>query len=216
MKKQGTFILLTVIGLLLAIAILITVATAMQSDPVMLKCPEEAQACVEQLMAAVSAGDYPTVSRLLYGNPDFTIPSDLQNPAADLMWDAYRKSFTCKFLTNIYTDETGLAADVALTCLDLSAVLESTHSHAKTLLKRRVDRAKSTSEIYDDDQNYREDVIAEVMRSAAAEALQECADIKKVSALTLHMVCEQGQWWVIPDAELLQVLSGDIVLLSKE
>lgn len=216
MKKQTTSILLATFGLVLAIAVLVTVGTAMQADPVMLKRPEEAQACAEKLMAAVCAGDYDTASQFLYGDPDFAIPTEMDEPAADLMWDAYRKSFSCKFLTDTYADDMGLATDVAITCLDLSAVIKSTQAHAKTLLNRRIDRAESTSEIYDGNQEYREEILTEILRNATIEALQECAEDREVTALTLHMVYDQEQWWVMAETELLQVLSGDIVLLKRE
>ena len=207
--------MLAALGLVLAITVIFTVGTAMHSLPVILKQPEGAQTCAEKLMHAVCSGDYDTVSQCLQGNPDFTVPKELDNPAADLMWDAYRRSFTYRFLTDTYADDTGLAIDVAITCLDLSAVLESTQKHAQTILKHRVARAEDAAEIYDENQHFREELLVEVMRNATVEALQEHADRREVTALTLHMLYEQGQWWVAADVELLQILSGDIVLLNK-
>ena len=77
----------------------------------------------------------------------------------------------------------------------------------ENLLNRRVEAAEDISEIYDEKNNYREDLILAVLQEATTIALKRDARYQETT-IPIYLVFEQSQWWVQPSQELLNVLSG--------
>ena len=63
---------------------------------------------------------------------------------------------------------------------------------------------------YDENNNYREDMVMELLFQAAEACLQEDAEMVTVE-IVVKLTHEQGQWWVLPEKELLEAISGGIL-----
>ena len=71
-------------------------------------------------------------------------------------------------------------------------------------------RAYLISEIYDSNNEYREDFVLGALYDAALAALEE--DAATVSwDVTLNLIYQDGQWWIMPDQSLLQAISGGVL-----
>lgn len=100
--------------------------------------------------------------------------------------------------------------DIQITAMDIDSVTVNLRQRAQTLLEQRIGQAKDTSEIYDENNEYREDFVMDALYDAAREALAE--DAKTVSwEITLNLIYQEGQWWIMPEAKLLQAISGGIL-----
>lgn len=173
------------------------------------KMPEEAVACSEKLMEAVSGGDYETAAALMYGQPDLGVHGNPADQAGEMIWTAFLGSISYEFKGPCYVLDAGLARDVAVTALDVPSVTGSVGLRARELLTGKVASATDLAELYDETNNFREDLVEEVLSEAVIYALAE--DAKTVTRdVTLKLICRDGQWWVVPDAQLLQLLSGGI------
>ena len=76
--------------------------------------------------------------------------------------------------------------------------------------RQRVAEAEDPGEVYDENNDYREDLVMEVLQTAAREALQ--SDAREISwEITLNLVYENGQWWIMPEQTLLEAISGGIL-----
>lgn len=64
------------------------------------------------------------------------------------------------------------------------------------------------SEVYADDNTYREDFLRDVMLAAANAALTEAPARER--SLTVHLQYRDRQWWVLPEQTLLEAVSGGI------
>ena len=89
----------------------------------------------------------------------------------------------------------------------MTAVLKD---RSQALLEQRVDEAENLDEVYDDQLQYREDFVMDVLYDAAVAALEEDATTI-TTELTLNMTYQDGQWWIIADKLLLDAISGGIL-----
>ena len=175
--------------------------------PVLLSPPQAARDCARGLMDAVCRGDYDAASGFLYGTPNLgAMPQD---ETALTIWNAMTDSMNCSFTGQIQASNEGLAMGVQLHVLDVASVTGPLRARSQEILQQKVDRASDPSEIYDAQHNYRDDVVAEALRQAVADALREDAAYLD-QTLTLHLVYEDDRWWVLPEQALLTAISGGV------
>ena len=199
--------LLTALGVVLSIGTIWLVSFGISASPRMLMRPDAAYQRAKGMLDAVCAGDYETASGFLYGSPSLGRPPEDSSPAVDLLWEAFRGSLEYEFSGDCYVADTGVAVDVKIRSLDLSVAVEGLGNRAQTLLQERVAAAEDRAEIYDTQNNYRQELIDQVLLEAARQTLEENRQYQE-HTLSLHLIPDQGQWWVMPEAGLLEVLSG--------
>ena len=182
----------------------------LDADPILVQQPESAREQVEQLMSAVCEGDYVTASSLLYGSPDLGMERDAADRVGVLLWEAMEQSRSYTLSDEFYATNTGVALDVEMSCLDMASVTVNLRERSQTLLEQRMQEAEDPSEVYDENNEYREDFVMGVLYDAALEALEE--DGKEISySFTLNLTYENGNWWIMPEASLLEAISGGVL-----
>lgn len=177
--------------------------TSLNANAIMVQMPTEAQACSENLMSAVQNGDYTAASGYLYGQVDLGVNREPGDDLGKLLWEAFEESITYEFIGDCYATTTGVARDVQITTLDPNSV--------NLRLAQRVEEMAESEEvmIYDQEGNIQEDVLHQLMLDALTEALEQ--DVSSVTRkVQLNLVYQNGQWWVVPDAALLQAISGGV------
>ncbi len=180
------------------------------AGPVLKQQPEAARNQVVTMLDALCAGEYDTVSSCLYGNPGLGMDREAQDEVGRLFWDALADSFTYEIRSDFHATDSGVAMDIMIGAMDIDSVTVNLRQRAQTLLQQRIDEAEDTSEIYDENNDFREDFVMGALYDAALDALEE--DAETVSwDITLNLVYENGQWWIMPEAQLLQAISGGIL-----
>lgn len=175
----------------------------------MTEVPSGAAACSENLEAAIESGDFAAAGELLYGQPDLGaegIPEDVEGA---LIWDAFVRSLSCEFQGACYATESGIARDAVITAMDIPTVTQKLPQRAHALLTQRVENAADMAELYDENNNFREDLVSEVLTQAVMQALAEDAETV-TREVTLKLIHRDGQWWVVPDQALLTAISGGV------
>ena len=178
--------------------------------PMLLEPAEEAQERVETLMDAVCAGEYELAGSLILGNPQLGVDRDAADAAGVLIWNAFADSLAYEMVGECYTTETGVAQKVTFSCLDVRSVTKNLKVRAQTLLEERVRDAEDVSEVYDENNEYREDFVMEVLFDAVEDALQQDSQ-QMHTEFTVNMVYQDGDWWIISDNALMAAISGGIV-----
>ena len=74
------------------------------------------------------------------------------------------------------------------------------------VLEAQVDAAENFAQVYDDNWQYREDFAQSVLEETARQVTAGIAPVER--QITLRLAFENGQWWVVPDQALLQIISG--------
>lgn len=179
------------------------------AEPILLEVPEAAENRVLSMMDALCQGDYATVRDCLRGQPELGMDREAADPVGVLFHDAYEESLTCELIRECYATSSGVALDVQVTALDISSLTAALRQQSQQLLAQRVEAAEDISEVYDESGNYREDVVMEVLYNAAEQLLE--GNVTTVTKdVTLECIYENGQWWIVPEDTLLEIIGCGI------
>lgn len=184
--------------------------SSLNAEPVLLSPPDEAESRVCAFMDAVCAADYDQVSEFLSGNPSLGLDREAADEVGVLLWDAYTDSLSYSVVGECYATDDGLAQKVSMTGLDITSVTSVLKDRSQALLEKRVAETEDADDVYDENNEYREDFVMQVLYDAAAQALDEDAQEMTVE-FTVNLVYQNDEWMVVVDSELLDAISGGIL-----
>ena len=108
-----------------------------------------------------------------------------------------------------FATDSGLSQKVVFRSLEFSSVTEKLGDRARTLLEQYVAEAEDVSQIYDEENNYREEFVMAVLEEAVEQALREDVQYSE-REFVINLTYKDGRWWVIPGQDLLNAVSGGI------
>ncbi len=194
-----------ILGILLMVVTAAVSIASRNAQPRMLESPEAASAQAQRMMDALCAGDYDTAQGYIIGQPDLGA-GEPEDAVSRLLWDAFTDSLSYEFTGLCRVTDTGFARDVSVTCLDVSGVTEAVSQRAKALLEAKA-AAEDKTELYNEDNSYRSELVDQALNDAVTQALSE--DAQTVTRdVTLGLIYQDGAWWVVPDQALLKIISG--------
>lgn len=202
-------LLSTVFALLGAILIVGTVALSflsLNAPAQLVTVSEDAQQCTQDFMEALCQKDLTAAGDLMLGQSSLDANLEPSSELGSLLWDAYRDSLSYEFTGECYATDTGLARNVKITALDIPAVMATLKERSDTLLAQAVE-ASSSEEVYDKKSTYREDFVMEVLLDGATAILAE-SYASTSWEIPLNLIYQNGQWWILPDQALMNVISG--------
>ena len=173
------------------------------------KVPEAVTNLSQTLMDAVSGGDFASAGALMYGQPDLGAGQGSTDAVETMLWEAFTDSIQYEFTGACYVTETGFARDASITTLDIATAADAIAEQARALLTQRVENAQEMEELYDEENNFREELIQEVLLEGARQALQEHGQTV-TTQVTLRFLYRDGQWWAVQDQALLKAISGGV------
>ena len=169
--------------------------------------PDGAKLCAEAFYDAVNRGDLAAASGLIYGQPDLGVEAQPSTQQGEMVWNAYKESLTCEFSGDYFATQTGLSRKAEITALDISALMGNLAAYAGNSMSAKVSAAENPEELYDENNNYRETLVEQVLLEAMRQALShDAATVAR--EVTIRLTYRDGSWWIMPDQELLQTLSG--------
>lgn len=198
-----------ILGAILTVAVLVICLTQRGSGPVLLGTAAGAEECAQGLMERICAGDYSGAAQYLYGTPSLGDDAQRENPASQLIWDAFLSSLSCRPQGNCYADENGLAQDYILSGLDIPSLVAKLKEAVPAVLEAQVDGAENFAQVYDDNWQYREEFAQSVLEETARQVTAGIAPVER--RITLRLAFENSQWWVVPDQQLITAISGGIL-----
>lgn len=171
--------------------------------------PEGAEECARAVLEVLDNGDFFAAAEYFAGQPELGLDQEPATPGGKQLWDAYRASVVVEAADGCYSSGTEIYQDAAVTAMDLTAVMAQLNSRAAELLKQRLEAAEDPAAILGEAGEVSQQLRDEVRTQALTEALADRA--KTVTRnVTLKLVQQDGQWWVLPDAALLEVLSAGL------
>ena len=198
-----------ILAVILAVAVLVICLTQRSSGPVLLGTAACAEECAQGLMERICAGDYAGAAQYLYGTPSLGDETQRETPASQLIWDAFLSSLSCRPQGDCYADENGLAQDYILSGLDIPSLVAKLKEAVPAVLEAQVDAAENFAQVYDDNWQYREEFAQSVLEETARQVTAGIAPVER--QITLRLAFENGQWWVVPDQQLITAISGGIL-----
>lgn len=181
-----------------------------EAEPVLVAPSEEAESRILEFMDAVCEADFEHVTQCLSGSPDLGLSREPADEVGKLIWNAYTESMSYDIIGQCHATDDGLAQRVSITALDMANITAALQERAQELLEQRVKDAHDTSEIYDENNEYRDEFVAKVLCDAAEIALQSDAT-EKTMEFTVNLTYQNEQWMILADNDLLNAISGGIL-----
>lgn len=211
--KKKTFLpgLLGALGGVLAVAALTVCLTQREAEPVILSYPQGAEDCVSAMMTTICSGDYSGASQYLYGQPDLGSGPAGDSETAAQLWTSFTSSLQYTADAPCTASDSGVCQRVTITSLDMNGVLESMAAKAPELLEQKIALLNITDmdEVYDADHEYQPGFLDSVLYQAAGLALADAQTAEHT--VTVNLLYDAHRWWVMPDAALLNAISGGIL-----
>lgn len=183
--------------------------TNRDSAPVLIKPSQAAIDTADAMLTAISDGNYQYAATLILGDTDLGVDRQAKDRVGVLLWDAYQKSLEYTPAGDSFATDTGVARNYSVRYLDVNAVMGTLRERSQALLEQRVAEADDVSEVYDENNDYREDFVMNVLYDAAEQALKE--DVTYVEdTFTVNLVFRDGKWWVVADDSLKRAISGSL------
>lgn len=208
--KKFLAVILGLVGICTAAAAVWLSTQVLDTKPILLTPPDAARSEVVALMDAVCDGDYAAASQSIYGMPNLGVDREAGSEVGILIWDAFSSSMSYELKGDCYPTAQGLAQDVQITCLDISSVTVNLKERSRVLLEACVAEAEDVTEIYDENNEYREELVMDVLYEAVEDALVEDARSMHME-VTVNLVYQDGKWWAMADEALLDAISGGIL-----
>lgn len=203
-KSSVTF---SVLGLLFMLVVVAAISWGLQAEPVILQEPEMARQCAEGFVNAINAGDLTAAAGFF---PDPATLGEVAagaDPVVTFVWDAHCAQLDAKAVSGLYSTSKGLSMDLELTSIAVDTIVEEIGTLAVEHLQGFVANASDITEVYDDNGKYHSKLVEEILQQTAREFLvQELP--KETACITIHLTQLDGNWKIVPDAALINILSG--------
>lgn len=197
------------LGLALAAAALVLCFRSLKAPARVFELDTAAPERTEDWMDAVCAGDYESAGQMMYGQPELELGVDENDPVSVLFWDACVDRFSYEFLGDCYPTQTGVARDVKIITLDIPRIMGLLRPRTEAVMGQRIEEWEYLDGVYDENNNYQDSFVMDSLREAAEGLLEEGLFITS-RELTLNLIYEDGQWWVLAEQDLINTLSGKI------
>ena len=123
-------------------------------------------AVVDEFFRAFSAGDIQTMEAL---TENYTIAAGMYTGE---LGELARSSFSYQILSSQAVKNEGVANDVSVTWLNAAALTEGMEEEIQQILTQELEAVASSAEIYDEDLNYRQDVLDRVFAQVLAGRME--------------------------------------------
>ena len=197
------------LGAVLAVTALLICLTQRNAQPRLFGTAAGAEECAQAMMENIAQGNYAAASAYLYGTPSLGTGTQPESDTAGILWEAFVSSLDFEPLGGCYATVSGLARDYSVSSLDLPKLTQALKDAAPGILESRLDAAEDMTLIYDENGEYRKAFAQSVLEEAARQVLASADSVDRT--VTLNLVYEGNQWWVVPDQALLSAISGGIV-----
>ena len=176
--------------------------------PPMVQTPlEDAEIRTELLMEALCQGDYAVAEESLYGNPELQWNPEAASELGALLWEAYSNSMSYEFSGSCYATGDGLFRDVTVTVLDIPALCQKVGERFQALMEPYLVEVQYGSEAFDENGVLRQEFSAGKLRKAVEQVLLLRNSYASYQ-VTLELVYQNGQWWVMPKQNLVDIVAG--------
>ena len=209
MKRCFAMLFITAAMLVAAAGVWIALENR-NAAPVLVEPSQEALNTASAMLQAVADGDYDLAGSMILGTPRLGVDREADGEVGKLIWNAYQESLSFTPVGECFVTDSGIAQCYTVRYMDLDSVTANLRQRSQKLLEQRVAEAEDVSELYDDNLEYREDVVMEVLLEAAAQAVEEDATFVE-NTFTVNLIYSGEKWWVVNDSQMLSAISGSLV-----
>ena len=200
-------VIFAVIGVILLLGSMCFFLLNRNADVRIRELPEEAVQVSDAFVQALNDGDLETAAQLMYGQPNLGVSQISGNPESALVWDAFCDQIAVELAREWTVEQSALVKKGSITTLDVAGILEQLPERTQRLMNQRIAVAEELSELYDENNEFREELVTQILQEALVQSLSQ--DLQTVTRdITLKLVNRDGGWWIVPDQALMHALTG--------
>ena len=197
-----------VAGTVLLIGSVVMSFVALGRPTTALEPTREANDVAQSVLSALDHGDLSKVGTYFYGAPALGLDREPATAEGKQIWNAYRDSITVTADEGCYGEGAAIYQTAQVTVLDMVEALSRLDEEAAALLNQKVETAEDPAALLDENGEVPQTLKDELRAQALTQVL---ADAKTVTTqITFQLMEQDGQWWVLPDQAMLDVLSGAV------
>ena len=210
--RRGFFLLLAVLLSLGALAGIAWPAFERTLD----KPKGDPQETVINFLGALSRGEYEEA----YARMDYVetlgLDHEPQRESQKQLFAAMRRTFSAELYGDCTVNGERAYQQVSCRYLEVDKLNTEARSEALLIISRYVS-SHSVGELYNENGNYRPELMWEAWDQAVLELLQQHPeDYRSSAGVQLELRWHDGAWHVVPNDKLLQLLTGGINVTEKE
>ena len=194
------------LGTILLLGTMVLCLFSLNAKPRVTELPQGAVLCSEKLETAVTGGNYEALEACIYGQPKLGISGEPEEKLVGMVWELAQEKQQFSWQGSCYAEGASFCRDASVTYLDVSSILETLPNRAHALLTQKVEAAETMEELYDGTGEFRKELVDEVLNTALTQCCAEDAKTVTVN-VKVELVSRDGQWWALPDRQLLTALS---------
>lgn len=176
--------------------------------PVRAEVPRDVKECAAEVAELLNNGELDALADRFYGNPRLGADRVLTGDTA-AVWEIFCEGISCELTSEVYVSGSSYAVDAVITVPKIESITDSVTEHGKRLLDERVAAAEKMAELYDENGEFRQDLIDEVMAQAVTLSLGEEPEMLTCET-TIGFVYKAERWQAVPDQTLMRALQGGL------
>lgn len=197
-----------VVGTVLLVGSVVMSFVALGRPTTAVEPTREANDFAQSVLSALNDGDWAKVADCFYGEPSLGLGREPATEEGKQIWNAYWDSIAVTTDETCYGEGANIYQTAQVTVLDIGEALSRLDGEAAALLNQKVETAEDPAAVLDENGAVPQTLKDEIRGQALTQVL---ADAKTVtSQITFQIIEKDGQWWVLPDQAMLDVLSGGL------
>lgn len=206
-SKLAAFVF-SAVGTVLLIGSMVLCMVALNKPAKSVKPTKEANDFAQTVLNALDNGDFVGVAGYLYGTPSLGLDREPATTEGRELWNAYRDSVAVTTDAYCYGEGANIYQTAQVTVMDMAETLSQLESRAAGLLKQKLETAEDPAALLDENGEVPQTLRDEIRTQARRGALEEAKTV--TTQITFQLIEKDGQWWVLPDQALLDILSGGL------
>ncbi len=206
---------LLVSALCIALAIVACVFTirlcihADASQPVIVSDTELPEERVAEFFDCIVIGDYTAAEEIIGVGASLGLDTQPHDSVGKLVFDALRQSFSYELVGECTVSGIDATQRVTITYLDIPAITAAQKEPTRLRLEQYVDEAKHSSEVFDENGDFRYDVAIRALYEVTEEILENAEDYYVTDEIEISLTYTGDRWYLQPGEELFRILSGN-------
>jgi len=169
---------------------------------------DDPQITITEFFNAVHDRDFETADKLLGNCTLVNTDMKQQSEVSQKLFDALCSSISVSLVGDCRIDGLNASQNVRVTFFDIS----SSAPQLNTIVKEQIDimlaEVDVASELYDENNEYRQDVVMSVFDKAVAIMLENADDYYITKEFTIELFHDESGWNIKPSDELLACMTG--------
>ncbi len=162
---------------------------------------------VTHFFDSVVAGDMEAAARdLATPRQLIQLPEEMSDTDS-LYYEALKSSFSYSLYGTAIMEKTHATQTVEFTYLDLNALPDPIRENVMEELERVVDERRK-DDVYDENENYKPEILDEVYHDSVAKILESAQDYYVSTCLDLSLDYMNGKWVIDPADDMLTAFAG--------